>query len=196
MSSTAGTVLNICLALVALAALSVALWQLRLQRDPAGGRGIFLHTERFSLQTVINDSLVIDHYRLEVKIVGPGTWYELALDLEKNGSKFNAPDRPEKRSSMTCESTPMVWDVDLSTEDDKNVWCVVTWVEPHGPALQALHTNAFAIPVRGVAIYQWKWFPFLRQIGLRPRGRWRRYRGESLREGNGPLGFGKSPDGT
>jgi hypothetical protein len=210
--SIAGTVLNICLALIALAALSVALWQLRLQRDAAGGRGVLLHTGRIGLQTVINDNVVIDHYRLEVEVAGPGTWHELALDLEKNGREFNAPNRPEKRSWMSCESTPMVWDLDLRPDDGDNVWCVVTWVEPSGPALR---TNAFAIPVRGGVTYQWKWFPGLRQIGLlsdfasehgpgwfrrhvgrpRPRGRWRRYREAPLRDGNGPLGLGKSPDG-
>jgi hypothetical protein len=159
-------VLNLCLALIALGALGVAWFQLRVQRNTAGGRGILLgagRTGHRTVSTVAGRNHVTDHYRVEVRLAGPGIWHELSVDLEKDGREFKVPDRPDRRRSMNSESPPIRWDFDLTPQDGDRVWCLVTWAEPRGPALRA---GAFSMPVRGGSVYQWKWFPGSRYVGL------------------------------
>jgi hypothetical protein len=205
-------VLNVLLGVIALAALGVALGQLRLQRTAAGGRGILLIAGRTGTQ-IVRRGKVTDCYRVEVKLAGPGGWHELAVDLEKDGRKFHGPERPPLRKRMTCESEPIKWEFELSPQDGDNVWCLVSWAEPRGSVLR---TEAFCIALRGGPIYEWKWFPGHRYIGLlsefaarrgpnwfrkrlgrrpQPLGRWRKRRAAPLRAGNGPRGLGTAPDG-
>jgi hypothetical protein len=209
--SFASVVLNICLAVITLTALGVAWFQYRLQRDTAGGRGIVLAAGPTGARTVIAGKTT-DSHTVSVRLVGPGIRHEVALDLERDGRKFEVDDRPAPRRSVTYESQPIDWRFKLSPEDADRVWCVVTWVDPRGPNLR---TGAYSMRVRGQDYYQWRWFPGSRYIGLlseiasrhgpywfrkrvgraRPLGRWRKRRDPAFREGNGPLGLSVAPGG-
>jgi hypothetical protein len=207
----ADTVLNILLGLVALTALIVTWSQLRLQRTTAGGRGLLLGAGPTGTQ-IVRDGNVTQSYRVEVSIVGPKVWHELAACLEKDGREFEAPNRPDTRKSMSCDSERIIWDFYLSPEDGEKVWCLVSWAEPRGPALR---TDALATPLCGDAVYKWRWRRGHLYIGWlsadasqhgpawfrerfgrpRPLGRWRKYRDAVFRDGNGPLDLGRAPDG-
>jgi hypothetical protein len=206
-------VLNILLALVTLAALAVAWRQWRLQRTSAGGRGLFLGAGRLGHRTVRKTregKVTTDSYRVEVGVAGPKVWHELAVTLENDGREFEAPNHPDTRESMDCDSERIIWDFDLTPEDDDKVWCVVSWAEPRGDALR---TDALAIPVHGGPISKWRWYPghlyigwltedasrhgpawFRQRFGrARPLGRWRKYRDPAFRDGNGPFDLGRAP---
>jgi hypothetical protein len=198
--------LNFLLGLVALAALVVAARQLRLQRTTAGGRGLLVSAVRFGRT---------DTYGVEVHIVGPKVWHDLAVHLEKDGREFypqpEMPDRPATRKTMTCESEWIRWDFDLTPEVGEKAWCLVTWVEPYGPNLR---TEALAAPLRGGPLYEWRWrwgHLYIGQMHLwasqhgpawfrerfgrpRPQGRWRKYRFADGRLGTGPSDLGHAPD--
>lgn len=202
--------LNILLGLVALAALVVAAGQLRLQRTTAGGRGLLLGAGPTGTQ-IVHNGKVTQSYRVEVGVAGPKVWHEVAVCFEKDGREFEAPNRPDIRKSMSCDSERIIWDFHLSPEDGEKVWCVVSWAEPRGDALR---TNALAIAVRGGPVYKWRWFPGHLYIGwlsedasrhgpawfrerfgrARPLGRWRKYRDAAFRDGNGPFDLGRAPD--
>jgi hypothetical protein len=111
---------------------------------------------------------------------------------------------------MSCDSESIDWRFDLEPADAEKVWCVVTWVDPRGPALR---TGAYCVRLQGKDYYQWRWFPgnsyirwlseiasshgpdwFRRRVGRpRPLGRWRKVLDAPFRDGNGPLGLGVAP---
>jgi len=193
----------------------VALGQLFLQRTTTGGRGILLSVGRIGIQTVHeNLGTKTDGYRVDVTVAGPGVWHEVAVHLEIDGHEFHAVNRPGSRPAMSCESEPIAWNLDLTRQVADEVWCVVTWAAPSGPTLR---TAALATPLRaGGAIYQWRWFigfRYLEQLSEfashhgpdwfrdrfgrpRPLGRWKKFRGAPLRDGNGPLGLGRTPNAS
>lgn len=205
-------VLTILLAAMALVTLGVVLGQFLLQRTTAGGRGLLLSKGRLGIQTVHENTGKKTHaYRVEVNVAGPGVWHEVVVHLESDGYEFDTGgDRPEARRSMDCESEPIIWNLDLTQQVADELWCVVTWAAPRGPALR---TEAIASPLGGGPTYRWRWVVGYRHRGLlsqfasrhgpawfrdrfrraRPLGRWKRYPPEPLREGTGPLDLGRPP---
>lgn len=125
-----GKLLNIFLAVITLATLGVAWWQLRVQRDTAGGRGIVLGAGRTGWVTILRGKR-FDQYLVRVILAGPGAWYELAVDLEKGGRPIELPNqprppyepqkRPELPKRMTNESDEIRWYVDLPPQDAEGV---------------------------------------------------------------------------
>lgn len=107
--------------LVSAAALLIAWWQLVLQRDAAGGRGIIfeVHRPHHKEARIGGEVFVTDEYYVLVKLVG-NDLHEAAVHLERHGRPLQFGDRgyidetPETLHRFTCEDEPLIWEFELS----------------------------------------------------------------------------------
>jgi hypothetical protein len=196
--------------MVSAAALFIAWWQLVLQRDAAGGRGIIFEVRRQLHQEsrIGGELLVTDVYGVLVKLVG-NDLHEVGVHLERGGRPLQFGDPgyvrqgAEKRHRMTCEQEPIVWEFELSPEDAHDLYCVLSWVAPYGPGIR---TNAFRRPLAPPSeLEEWRWFRsfrfrkwlegvvarrrWLRSMLGRPLqfAEWRPVRGLGLQPGQSPM---------
>lgn len=207
--------------LVSGAALLIAWWQLILQRDAAGGRGILFEVHRpYRQEARIGGELfVTDGYYVLVKLVG-NDLHEVGVHLERDGRPLQFGDpgyvakAPETLHRLTCEDDPLTWRFELSRDDAQDLYCVLSWVAPYGPGVR---TNAYRRPLSPPhTLEEWLWFrsfrirtwiqgwgarrrlsPIRRVLG-RPRrvAEWRVVRGRDLRPGQSPMYSRASrPDG-
>jgi hypothetical protein len=214
-------VLSILIAALALvvsgAALVIAWWQLVLQRDAAGGRGIVfeVHRPHHKEARIAGELFVTDEYYVLVKLVG-NDLHEVAVHLERDGRplQFGDPgyvdEAAEKRHRMTCEQDPIIWEFELSPDDVRDLFCVLSWVAPYGPGVR---TNAFRRPLSPpYELEEWHWFRSFRvrtriqgwgsrrrwRLARRMLGRphrvakWRPVRGRDLLPGQSPMYSRKS----
>jgi hypothetical protein len=197
---------------VSAAALLIAWWQLLLQRDAAGGRGIIFEVHRpiHKEARVGGELIVTDRYFVIVKLVG-NDLHEVAVHLERDGRQLEFGDpgyvdeTPETLHRFTCEDEPLTWEFELGPDDARDLWCVLSWVAPYGPAVR---TNALRRPLEPPhELERWRWFRSFRAIrwveawGVRrpwrwlrcmlsrPHrvGEWRRVRGRDCRPGQSPI---------
>jgi len=207
-------VLTLLALVVAALSLSVTWWQLRLQRNVAGGRGII--PGLFSYQTSVNGETHID-FEVYIELVGPGIRHEMQVHLERDGQALSSGDdgyvkSPPVRKSMSCDSDPIKWKFTLTSEDAEDVWCIISWVEPRG---DEVWTNAYARALTGEdQLWEWRWKRFRkarqrkqdwssehgpkwfrrRLGGVKPLGRWRPHVNRSIQPGHGPINNGRAPD--
>jgi hypothetical protein len=194
------------------AALVIAWWQLVLQRDAAGGRGIGFTVGR-GYRTVSPkggvEMLIEDHY-VEVELVGNDR-HVVGVHLERDGRRLSPTEAgwvpsPPVRQRMTCESDPIVWHFDLDPDAARDLWVVLTWVSPFGDGIR---TDALRrrLEVLEPDLERWHWFRSYRArrwleswgSGLRwkwmrrwlgkPRrlGAWRPYGRRELQPGQSPM---------
>jgi hypothetical protein len=205
------TIVTLLVAVLALmvsaAALAIAWFQLRLQRDAAGGRGFIFDIARV---TPLTDAATIPWYRVLVKFIG-NERTEVSLHLERDGLPCD-PDElgfqkpPPLRHQMSGNDGPLIWIFDLHEDVADGLWCVLTWVEPYGDAVR---TCAFRRRLGDDPQYEeWRWYRFLRErrrieswggrqrwslikrvVGkARSLGHWRPYRLRPLQPGQAPIG--------
>jgi hypothetical protein len=195
------------------AALFIAWWQLLLQRDAAGGRGIVFGVRRPS--RMIDRRGGVDTisygYRVLVKLVGNDR-HQVGVHLERNGRELEEGDRgyvepPDLIHRMTCEHEPINWRFDLTAEDARDLWVVLSWVDPFGPAIRTSGFRCKLDPPNPPQYQEWHWFAFFRarrrfeSWGARRRwtpaqrwlgkprrlGKWRPYSVRELQPGQSPL---------
>ncbi|OJZ75701.1 hypothetical protein BRW65_03970 [Mycobacterium paraffinicum] len=193
-------------------AMVIAWWQLVLQRDAAGGRGIIFEVHRpIHREDRIRGELVVsDDYFVLVNLAG-NDLYEVAIHLERDGQQLEFGDAgyldetPETLRRLTCEDEPLTWEFNLRADDAKDLWCVLSWAAPYGPGLR---TDAVRRPLAPPhELERWRWFRSFRLIqwveewGARRRwrwarrvlsrphrvGEWRRVPGRDLKPGQSPI---------
>lgn len=205
------TILTLLVAVIALlvsaAALSVAWFQLILQRNSTGGRGLIFDITQEKKRTLVA-------YRVLVKVIGNDR-DEISLHLMHDShpcdlDELGVTQPPPLRHRMTGSDEPLIWEFELDADAAKGIWCAVTWVEPYGDAIR---TCAFRRRLGDKLQYEeWRWFRFMRERrlietwvrnrrywpiwpvlnGPVPRepwrlGSWRKYRMRPLRAGQTPL---------
>lgn len=177
------------------AALVIAWWQLVLQRDAAGGRGILLGVGRYHRTIARRGGVetITDDYNVDVELVG-NERHMVAVHLERDGRQLGPADvgwveSPDVRARMTCESEPIHWRFELSPDDARDLWVVLSWVSPYGDGVR---TDAFRrrLDVLVDEIEEWHWFRSYRARrrfeawGSRRRWAWaRRWLGKPRRLG-------------
>jgi hypothetical protein len=146
-------------------ALLIAWWQLVLQRDAAGGRGVIFDIRRLSRFTdnTTNPPTVTENYRVLVKTVGNDR-HEVVVYLERDGvalDEFDAGyvDPLPVEHRLTCEDEPLVWKFGMDPELAGELHCVVLWVEPLGDGIR---NEGFRRPLTSKPtepqFEQWHWF--------------------------------------
>jgi hypothetical protein len=170
---------------VSAAALVIAWWQLVLQRDAAGGRGIIfeVHRPHHKVERRGGVEITTDSYWVLVKLVG-NDLHEVAVHLERDGRQLERgnpgldEETPELLHRLTCEHDPIIWEFELSPDDARDLYCVLSWVAPYGPAVR---TNAFRRALSPPhELDEWHWFRSFRarrwieSWGARRRWRWAR----------------------
>lgn len=177
---------------VAGAALVIAWWQLVLQRDVAGGRGIIFGVSRY-FRTVARKGDVetlIESYVVEVGLIGNDR-HMVAVHLERDGERLGPADTgwvesPPVVPRMTCESDPIEWHFALSPEAARDLWVVLSWVSPYRDGVR---TDGFRRRLVEPEFDEWHWFRtyrarlWLESWALRRRWGWLRRRLGTLRLG-------------
>jgi hypothetical protein len=180
-------VLDVFLGIIALVAL-IATWnQLRARRRKARAHGVVMVIDRL---TPRRKNLA----RLEVnlRMVGPDVRYEVGLNLEADGSRFDvSTPEPALRPSMGCDDEEMSWGFEIPEDDLDRVWVIASWMETRGAGLRmAAIAWSFSTP----DIYEWKWAADWR---LSHAGHWRKRRTATTpprtTPGLGPLELGRPP---
>jgi hypothetical protein len=177
-------VLDVFVGILALLGL-IAVWNAaRARHRTAGVKGVVLVSER--LQPRRRN---VARFQTTLRIVGPVVRYEVALDLEVDGTRFEAsPAKPPTRPSMGCDDEELSWSFEVSDDDVDRLWLVASWVEARG---HDLRTAAIARRLSCSETYVWTWY-------LGRLGRWRRQRtatSTAALPGRGPLELGRAPDG-
>jgi hypothetical protein len=177
-------VLDVFLGIIAVLALGAAWNRLRARRRSAGTNGILMLIER---QQPRRRSAA--RFQAKLRIVGPVVRYDVALDLEADGTRFDAsPDKPATRPSMGCNDEELSWSFEVPEEDTDRLWLVASWVDANG---YNLRTAAIARQLTTSDTYEWKWY-------FRRFGDWRKQRNSTLAvsavPGHGPLELGRAPD--
>jgi hypothetical protein len=180
-------VLDVFLGIIALLAL-IATWnQLRARRRIARAKGVVMVIDRL---TPRRKSLA----RLEVnlRVVGPAVRYEVGLDLEADGTRFDvSTPKAAIRPSMGCDDEELSWGFEIPEDDLDRVWVIASWMDAHGADLRMA---AIARCLSTPEIYEWKWAADWR---LSRAGHWRRRRTATTPPrtvpGLGPLELGRPP---
>jgi hypothetical protein len=196
--------------IVSASALLIAWWQLMLQRDEAGGRGMIFEV-RSPQRTVTRSGdveSVFDVYHVFVKLVGNDR-HEVAVHLERDGRQLESGEAgyvesPAVLHRMTCEGDPIDWRFDLSPDAARDLWVVLTWAGVFGAGVR---TDAFRRRLTEPQFEQWRWFRsyrarrriqawasrhrwgWIRRWLGKPRrlGAWRPYAVRELRPGQSPM---------
>jgi hypothetical protein len=174
-------ILDVFVGILALVGL-VAVWNaLRARHRTAGTNGVVLVTER--LQPRRRN---VARFQTTLRIVGPVVRYDVALDLEADGTPYEAsPAKPATRPSMGCDDDELSWSFEVPDDDADRLWAVATWFEARGAGLR---TAAIARRLSTSETYAWTW-----RLGRF--GRWRKQRAAGGLTGRGPLELGRAPDG-
>lgn len=173
---------------VAGAALAIAWWQLVLQRDAAGGRGIIFDI-RAPMRKIHERSDGTRHitngYRVYVRTVGNDR-YEVSVHLERDGRRLDSDELeslgidkpPPVLNRWTCDDEPIRWNFDLEPDVAEGLWCVLLWVSPYG---EAIRTDGFRRRLGHEPQFEeWHWSRFYRSRrrfeswGARRRWAWTR----------------------
>ena len=177
-------ILDVFLGILALLG-AIAVWnQLRARRRTAGVKGVVLVSER--LQPCRKN---VVRFQVKLRMVGPVVRYEVTLDLEADGRRFEAsPARPATRPSMGCNDEDLSWSFEVPEDDVDKLWVVASWLEARG---HGLRSGALAQQLSTSETYEWKWY-------LGTLGGWQKRRSATIptaaEPGRGPLELGHPPD--
>ncbi|OBG23227.1 hypothetical protein [Mycobacterium sp. 852002-51057_SCH5723018] len=144
-------ILDVFVGILALLGL-IAVWnQVRARQRTAGTKGVVLVSER--LQPRRRN---IARFQTTLRIVGPVVRYDVALDLEADGSRFEAsPAQPATRPSMGCDDEELSWTFEVPDDDVDRLWVVVSWLEARG---YDLRPAAITRQLSTSETYVWKWY--------------------------------------
>jgi hypothetical protein len=214
------TVLTLLVAVLALlvsaVALAIAWSQLRLQRDAAGGRGLIftVKQQQQTLERLIGVKDVTAHYEVTVKLLG-NERDDVSLHLVKppdvrpcdpQALGIEAP-RPIRGQWLGASSSDPAWSFDLAVGVARDLWCVLSWVEPYGDGIRTCGFRQGLSDDDPRLVEEWRWFRFMRarrrieSWGERQRwallsdvvgkqrklGYWRPYRLRPLKPCQGPI---------
>jgi len=180
-------VLDVFVGIIAVLGLIAVGNQLRAHRRKGHGKGVVMAIDRLAPR---RKSLA----RLEVslRMVGPAVRYEVGLDLEADGNRFDvAAPKPTIRTSMGCDDEEMSWGFEIPEDDLDRVWVITSWMEARGadPRMAAI-----AWSLTTPEIYEWKWAADWR---VSRAGHWRKRRSATAPPrtlpGLGPLELGRPP---
>jgi hypothetical protein len=180
-------VLDAFLGIIALLAL-IATWSLlRAQRRRARAQGVVMVIDRLAPRRKN-----VARLQVNLRMVGPDVRYEVELDLEADGQRFDvSTPKPALRPSMGCEDEEMSWGFEIPDDELDRVWVIASWMETRGAVLR---TAAIAWSLTTPDIYEWKWAADWR---LSRAGRWRKRRTPTAPArtipGLGPLELGRAP---
>jgi hypothetical protein len=180
-------VLDVFVGILAVIAL-IATWnQLRARVDKPGARGVVVAVDRLAPRRKN-----VARIQVGLRMVGPAVRYEVALDLEADGNRYEASTpKPETRPSMGCDDEEMSWGLEIAEDELESVWVIASWIDAHRARLRmaALATNLGTLES-----YEWKWAADWRLSAV---GHWRRRRVTTAPPrtlpGLGPLELGRPP---
>src|ERR1700744_6701235 len=76
-------------------------------------------------------------FHLNLRMVGPVVRYEVGLDVEADGNRFDvSTPKPAIRPSMGCDDEEMSWGFEIPDEDLDRVWVIASWMEARGTNLR------------------------------------------------------------
>jgi hypothetical protein len=181
-------VLDVFLGIIALLALIATWYLIRAQRRKARAQGVAMVIDRLTPRRKN-----VARLQVNLRMVGPDVRYEVELDLEADGNRFEvSTPKPALRPSMGCEDEEMSWGFEIPEDDLDIVWVIASWMETRGAVLR---TAAIAWSLSTPDIYEWKWAADWR---LSRAGRWRKRRTPTAPQrtipGLGPLELGRAPD--
>jgi hypothetical protein len=180
-------VLDVFLGIIAVLGL-IATWnQWRALRNKSRTKGVVVVVDQLTPRRKN-----VARVQIILRMVGPAVRYEVALDLEAEGNRFEASTpKPEMRPSMGCDDEEMSWGFEIPEDDLDRVWVIATWMDPHGSQLRMA---ALATSLTTPETYEWKWAADWR---LSSAGHWRKLRSPTTPPrtipGMGPLELGRAP---
>jgi hypothetical protein len=182
-------VLDVFLGIIAFTGLITVWNQLRAQLHRPGAKGVVVTIDRLAPRRKS-----IARVGVTVRMVGPAVRYEVALDLEADGNRYEASTpKPATRPSMGCDDEEMSWSLEVPEDDLDRVWVIVSWIDPRNARLRMA---ALASNLNTLETYEWKWAADWR---LSAAGHWRRRRTPTTPPrtipGMGPLELGRAPGG-
>lgn len=180
-------VLDVFLGIIAVIGLITVWNQLRAQLHRPGAKGVVVTIDRLAPRRKS-----IARVGVTVRMVGPAVRYEVALDLEADGNRYEASTpKPATRPSMGCDDEEMSWSLELPEDDLDRVWVIASWIDPRNARLRMA---ALASNLNTLETYEWKWAADWR---LSAAGHWRRRRTPTTPPrtipGMGPLELGRAP---
>lgn len=180
-------VLDVFIGIIAVAALIASGNQLRARLTRPGARGVVIAVDRLTPRRKS-----IARLQVGLRMVGPTVRYEVGLDLEADGNRYEASTpKPETRPSMGCDDEEMSWAFEIAEDELDDVWVIASWIDARRARLRmaALATNLGTLET-----YEWKWAADWR---LSAAGHWRRRRTTTTPPrtlpGMGPLELGRPP---
>jgi hypothetical protein len=180
-------VLDVFIGIIAVAALIATGNQLRARLDRPGARGVVIAVDRHTPRRK-----GIARLQVGVRMVGPTVRYEVGLDLEADGNRYEtSTPKPETRPSMGCDDEELSWGFEIAEDELDGVWVIASWIDARRARLRmaALATNLGTLET-----YEWKWAADWR---LSAAGHWRRRRTTTTPPrtlpGMGPLELGRPP---
>jgi hypothetical protein len=180
-------VLDVFLGIIAFAGLITVWDQLRTQLHRPGAKGVVVTIDRLTPRRKS-----IARVEVTVRMVGPAVRYQVELDLEAEGNRYEASTpKPATRPSMGCDDEEMSWSLEVPEDDLDRVWVIASWIDPHDARLRMA---ALASNLHTLETYEWKWAADWR---LSAAGHWRRRRIPTTPPrtipGMGPLELGRAP---
>lgn len=129
-------------ALTALFGLAVMWRQLAVAREAAAGRGLQTGAEPAWFVSVVNGVEQPRAVECMVEACGPGTWCDVArVVMLANGTEKTVIQRVAR---LDNRSERITGTLDLTTDEMRGAWFVVTWLAPHRDGLR---TEALRIRV-------------------------------------------------
>jgi hypothetical protein len=154
------------------------------RRSMPGVKGVLLVSERLAPRRKN-----VARFQTKLRMVGPVVRYEVALDLEADGQRFETSSaQPATRPSMGCDDEELSWSFEVPEDDVDRLWVIASWVEARG---HDLRSAALTQQLSTSETYEWKWY-------LRSLGGWQKRRTATTpaatEPGRGPLELGHAPD--
>lgn len=180
-------VLDVFLGIMACLGLIAIVNQLRTRPDRPGSKGVVVAVERLAPRR-----RNLARIQVNLRMVGPAVRYEVALDLEVDGSQFEvSTPKPAARPSMGCDDEEVSWGFEIPEEELDRVWVVASWIEAKRADLKIA---ALARQLSTSETYEWKWATDWRISGA---GHWSKRRSATTPSravaGMGPLELGRAP---
>lgn len=180
-------VLDVFIGIIAFLGLLAVANQLRAQPNRAGSKGVVVQVDRLAPRR-----RNIARLQVNLRMVGPAVRYEVALDLEVDGNRFEvSTPKPATRPSMSCDDEEMSWGFEIPYNDLDEVWVIASWIEAKRGYLRMA---ALARHLSTSDTYEWKWAADWR---LSAAGHWRKRRAATMPPravaGMGPLELGRAP---
>src|SRR5271155_5130055 len=120
-------VLDVFIGIIAVLGLIAIVNHLRAQPKTAGTRGVVVRVDRLAPRRKN-----LARLQVNLRIVGPAVRYDVGLDLEKDGRKFDiSTPKPAIRPSLGCNDEEISWGFEIPEDELDKVWVIASWIEAH-----------------------------------------------------------------